>query len=87
VAIRTSDRDDNGFDHHREANAALIAAARNALPLLLDVVEAGRWYCRCLEDVQARRVVRGLGEAKAAYESALAALDGVASTGVMSDPE
>lgn len=45
---------------------------------LLRVSEAARsfmdcadWYRRCLEDVHDRRVVRGLGEAKAGYDNAL----------------
>jgi hypothetical protein len=33
------------------------------------------WYVQCLKDVQAGKVVRGLGEAEAGYHSALAALD------------
>ena len=32
-------------------------------------VEAADWYRRCLEDVIDRRTVRGLAEAKAAYDS------------------
>ena len=32
-------------------------------------VEAADWYRRCLEDVVDRRPVRGLAEAKAAYDS------------------
>jgi hypothetical protein len=32
------------------------------------------WYVQCLKDVQAGKVVRGLGEAEAGYHSALAAL-------------
>jgi hypothetical protein len=32
------------------------------------------WYVRCLEDVQDGRVVRGLAEAKAGYDSAMTTL-------------
>lgn len=32
--------------------------------------DAADWYCRCLEDVQDRRPVRGLAEAKAGFDSA-----------------
>lgn len=35
-----------------------------------DVVDRIDWYVRCLEDVQDGRVVRGLAEAKAGYDSA-----------------
>ena len=41
---------------------------------LLDVID---WYRRCLEDVQDGRVVRGLGEAKLGYDSAMDELRGV----------
>lgn len=37
----------------------------------LDRIE---WYRRCLEDIQDGRVVRGLAEAKAGYDSAMAEL-------------
>ena len=42
--------------------------------LMREYVEAADWYRRCLEDVQDGRVVRGLGEAKAGYDAALAAI-------------
>lgn len=38
------------------------------------------WYRRCLEDITDGRVVRGLAEAKAGYDSALADLRAVASS-------
>jgi len=37
---------------------------------LRDALEATDWYVRCLEDIQDGRVVRGLAEAKAGYDSA-----------------
>jgi hypothetical protein len=39
-----------------------------------ELIERLDWYRRCLEDVQDRRVVRGLAEAKAGYDSALSQL-------------
>ena len=38
---------------------------------LLDMIE---WYRRCLEDVMRHRPVRGLDEAKAGYDTAMAKL-------------
>jgi hypothetical protein len=55
-------------------NAALIAATRNALPLLLDVVEAAREYRYYPANVPFWKL-----------DKALTALDGVASTGVESE--
>jgi hypothetical protein len=39
-----------------------------------DAFDRIEWYRRCLEDVMAGRAVRGLAEAKAGYESAIAEL-------------
>jgi hypothetical protein len=39
---------------------------------LAKALDAATWYVACLEGVQAREIVRGLTEAKAGYESALA---------------
>lgn len=37
---------------------------------LAELVDQMDWYRRCLEDVQDRKPVRGLGEAKAGYDRA-----------------
>lgn len=41
-----------------------------AATVLEQYVLAADWYRRCLEDVIDRRVVRGLDEARAGYDSA-----------------
>jgi hypothetical protein len=48
-------------DRERELEAQL-KDSRTALAI-------AAWYIACFEDVQAGKAVRGLGEAKAAYES------------------
>jgi phage terminase Nu1 subunit (DNA packaging protein) len=41
---------------------------------LAELADAADWYRRCLQDVLDGRVVRGLDESKAEFESALADL-------------
>lgn len=41
---------------------------------LSDSLDQVVWYARCLEDVQDRRPVRGLDEAKAGYDAGLRTL-------------
>ncbi len=55
----------------REAEIRAALAVEKRLERSLSLVG---WYRRCLEGVEAGKIVRGLGEAKAGYESALAAL-------------
>src|SRR3990167_663025 len=62
-------------DKPEPADAALIAALRNAAPDLIRVALAAQWYIECLEAVLERRPVRGLDEAQHGYEAALIALD------------
>lgn len=56
-------------------NAGDEVAAAADIPgcwdVLREFVDAADWYRRCLEDVNDRRPVRGLGEAKAGYDAAL----------------
>lgn len=87
---------DEGYEEGVRSAEARVEAARQegarraeellgrAEAALTNLATAGDWYRRCLEDVADRRVVRGLGEAKAVYDSAfekaravLADLDGV----------
>lgn len=51
------------------SNAKADASAAYLWDVLDAYVEAADWYRRCLEDVVDRRPVRGLAEAKAAYDS------------------
>lgn len=60
--------------------ARLRAAHQTQQDALRDVLASLDWYRRCLEDVQDGRVVRGLAEAKAGYDSALADLAAVSGT-------
>jgi hypothetical protein len=54
----------------------LLAELERVTAALREYQDCASWYIRCLEDVQDRRPVRGLAEAKAGYDSARAALAG-----------
>jgi len=55
-------------------DAWLVTIERGQLRALIDGFKAAQWYIDCLENVQARKVVRGLDEAKHGYESSAAPL-------------
>jgi hypothetical protein len=58
------------------AHDARVAELERVTAALREYQDCASWYIRCLEDVQDRRPVRGLAEAKAGYDSARAALAG-----------
>jgi hypothetical protein len=51
-----------------------LAVMERERDMLREYETCADWYIRCLEDVQDRRPVRGLAEAKAGYDSARDAL-------------
>ncbi len=57
----------------RSAYERALSEADRLKAALTDYTNCADWYRRCLEDVQDRKVVRGLAEAKAGYDSTLAA--------------
>jgi hypothetical protein len=64
----------NIFADQIEDQAAALAVVERERDMLREYETCADWYIRCLEDVQDRRPVRGLAEAKAGYDSARDAL-------------
>jgi hypothetical protein len=58
----------------------LVRLSPKVLKELADYKEAADWYIECLQDVLDRKVVRGLGEARAGYE---ALRDSLAGEGIL----
>jgi hypothetical protein len=53
-----------------EDAADAVAELARTQEALREYEDCASWYVRCLEDVQDRRPVRGLAEAKAGYDAA-----------------